>query len=225
MRLSLTLFSILLAGCGSSPKTNFYMLSAAGDAGRRSISFPVQLAAVHIPPSLDRKQMVRMTGQNSVKINETERWSAPLDLMIRNTLAEDLAGRLSKNRMILPDAPAPSGTGALVVVITEFGPDASGNVKLNGSWSLIAGGSGATVLERDFKITGPPGATADSMASAMSLALGQLATQIASSLSRVDSGDLAPSPPESPTPAAQNQSARFQRLGDGIGKVAFHRLN
>lgn len=178
---------LLLVGCGSSPKTNFYMLSPAGDAGRRSISFPVQLAAVHIPPSLDRKQMVRMTGENSVKISENERWSAPLDLMIRNTLAQDLATRLSRNQMILPNAPAPSGTATLVVAITQFAPDAAGNVRLSGSWSLVSGGSNTTVLERDFKITGLPAPTPESMASAMSNALGQLASQIASSLSRVTS--------------------------------------
>jgi hypothetical protein len=170
------------------------MLSAAGDAGRRSISFPVQLAAVHIPPSLDRKQMVRMTGENSVKISETDYWSAPLDLMIRNTLAQDLAARLPKNRMILPEAPAPSGTATLVAVITEFAPSDTGNIRLSGSWSLLSGGSSTTVLERSFKITGSPAPTAQSMASAMSSALGQLASQIASALAGFDAADLAPSP-------------------------------
>ena len=205
MRCGVILLAILLAGCGSSPKTNFYMLSAAGDVGRRSISFPVQLAAVHIPPSLDRKQMVRMTGQNSVKISETEHWSAPLDLMIRNTLAQDLSARLSKNRMILPDAPAPSGTATIVVAITEFAPDAAGNVRLSGSWSLLAGGSNGSVLEREFKITGAPGPTAESMASAMSDALGRLAAQIASSLSRVSPDELAPAPSGSPSPSPQKK--------------------
>ena len=198
MRLELTLLSVVLAGCGSSPKTNFYVLSAADDAGRRSISFPVQLASVHIPPSLDRKQMVRMTGENSVKISETERWSAPLDLMIRNTLAQDLAARLSRNQMILPDAPAPAGTATLVVTITQFAPDAAGNVRLSGSWSLVSGGSNTAVREREFKITGASGPTAESMANAMSSALGQLASQIVSSLSHVAASELNPPPEDLP---------------------------
>ncbi|HEX5176956.1 MAG TPA: PqiC family protein [Chthoniobacteraceae bacterium] len=175
---------ILLTGCASSPKTNFYTLNVVpGETGRRSISFPVQLAAVHLPPSLDRRQMVSMTDQNSVKVSETNRWSGALDEMVRNVLSQDLAARLPKGKVILPEAPAPGNTGTLVVTIAQFGPDASGEVKLNGSWALLNAGSPTPVLERDVLLNAGPAASPDATAAAMSQALGQLANKIAAALS------------------------------------------
>lgn len=177
--------SLLLASCGSSPRTHFFMLSAdqGGHAPASSVSFPVQLAAVHIPPALDRRQMVRMTGNNSVEISDTDRWSAPIGQMVRNVLAQDLTARLPEGRVILPDAPAPPGTHRLVVTISRFGPDANAAVRLDGSWVLLAAGADTAVMTRDFQLDSGPAPTADAAAQAMSRALGQLATEIAASLS------------------------------------------
>lgn len=60
---------LLLAGCGSSPKTHFYTLDVVRGAGGRQagLSAPIQLAAVHIPAALDRQSMVRRTGANAVE--------------------------------------------------------------------------------------------------------------------------------------------------------------
>jgi len=184
MRPCLTsLLLLLLAGCGSSPKTHFYTLNTVPAAtGRRSPSTRVQLSAVHVPPSLDRRQMVSMTGTNSVEISETNRWSAPFDEMVRNVLAQDLAARLSPNRIILPEAPAPPGTALLVVTIVTFAPDASGTVRLEGNWTLLSGESGAPTVERDFHLSTEAATTADAAAAAMSEALGRLADQIARAL-------------------------------------------
>jgi uncharacterized lipoprotein YmbA len=172
----------------------------------------VQVVAVHVPPSLDRKQMVRMTGRNNVKISETDRWSAPLDEMIRNVLAQDLVARLPKNRVILPDAPAPPGTGMIVVTIAQYGPDPSGDVKLNGSWTLLETGSNKPILERNFQLSGGTAASADATAAATSRVLAQLARVMSSVLSDTS----LPSPNEtapseaSPTPSASSTPATGQ---------------
>ncbi|MEO6872208.1 MAG: ABC-type transport auxiliary lipoprotein family protein [Chthoniobacterales bacterium] len=186
MQKILTLFSLLLfAGCGSSPKTHFYTLSVPpATTGRHSISSPVQLAAVHIPPTLDRVKMVRLTNENSVQISETDRWSAPFDEMVRNILSQDLVPLLPKGKVILPRAPAPPGTGTLVVTIATFGPNVGGEVKLNGSWALLSSNSGAPQLERTFQIDAGPAADAEATAAAMSRALGRLASTMAAGLSR-----------------------------------------
>lgn len=186
MRTTLALLSLLLlTGCGSSPETNFYTLSVTPvTTGRHSISSPVQLAAVHIPPTLDRVKMVRMTNENSVQISETDRWSAPFDEMVRNILSQDLAALLPKGKVILPRAPAPRGTGTLVVTIATFGPDAGGEVKLNGSWALLDNNSDAPELERTFQIDAGPAADAEATAAAMSRALSRLASTMAAGLSR-----------------------------------------
>ena len=59
-----------LAGCGSSPKTNFYTLSAAAapaPAGPR-ISYSVAIAAITLPDGIDRPQLVVRTGANQVSV-------------------------------------------------------------------------------------------------------------------------------------------------------------
>jgi hypothetical protein len=146
------------------------------------VSAPVQLAAVHLPPSLDRRQMVRMATANSVQISETDRWSAALDEMVRNVLARDLVARLPHDKLILPEAPAPAGTPSIVVTLTQFGPDANGTVTLNGSWSLLSGANQTPTLSREVHLTAGVAPDADASAAAMSQALGQLADRIAQSL-------------------------------------------
>jgi len=186
MRTTLTIITMsFLVGCGSSPKTNFYPLSVVSAAtGTRSISSPVQLSAVHLPPSLDRQQMVSMTGENRVEISETNRWSGAFDEMVRNILSQDLAARLPKGKVILPEAPAPRGTRTLVVTIAQFGPDASGAVRLSGSWALLSAASATPVLEHTVQLNAGPASSADATAAGMSQALGQLASKIAAALSK-----------------------------------------
>jgi uncharacterized protein len=180
MRPCLTTIALLvLAACGSSPKTHFYTLSVARTGDRSALSYPVQVTAIHLPPSLDRRQMVRMTSANSVEVSETNRWSGTLDDMIRNVLSQDLAKCVPKGRLILPEAPAPPGTRSLVVTLAQFGPDASREVRLTGSWALLGAGSDVPLMEHAVSINAGPAPDADAMAAAMSRALGELASAIA----------------------------------------------
>jgi len=70
-----------------------------------------------------------------------------------------------------------------LVSINRFAPDAAGRVMLDGSWSLLEGGSGKLLMSRPVRFESAAGAPdASSQASAMSALLGQLAQQIAGSL-------------------------------------------
>lgn len=195
MRKCLTSISValLLTGCGSSPKTHFYTLNTEpASIGRQAIGFPLQLTAVHLPPSLDRRQMVRMSGPNSVQISETDRWSASFGEMVRNVLAQDLSARLPNRKVILPRAPAPAGTAELVVTLAQFGPAANGRVGLRGSYALLGANSQTPVLERNFHIDAGPAPSAEATAAAMSQALGQLAGKIAAGVSRASPPNNSP---------------------------------
>lgn len=180
--LILALFAV--AGCGSSPKTNFFALSVApgGDSSRSTIAFAVQLVAVHIPPSLDRREMVRQLKGQSVEISDTDRWSAPLDEMIRNVLSQDLQNHLATGRVILPNAPAPKGTAGIVVTLADFAADADGRITLSGSWTLLDADTAKPALHREFDFHTDGGSGADAAAGGMSRLLGQLASDIASGL-------------------------------------------
>ncbi|HEY6578774.1 MAG TPA: PqiC family protein [Rhizomicrobium sp.] len=186
-RAIIILLFVGIAGCGSSPKTSFYALSVApdGNDSGSAVAFPIQVVAVHIPPSLDRNEMVRKSKGESVSISDTDRWSAPLGEMIRNVLSQDLQGRLPKGKVILPDAPAPAGTASIVVTIADFSAAADGRVALDGSWSLLKANTNTPNLHRDFDLQTNGGSGADAVAGGMSSLLGELADDIASTLAAV----------------------------------------
>lgn len=180
----LVLAALVLANCGTSPKTHYFTLAAVpAEQENASISSPVTVAAVHVPPSLDRREMVRRTGENTVDISNQDRWTAPLGDMIRGVLSHDLEMRLPQDKVVPPDAPPPPKTAQIVVSLDQFGPVGNGKAALHGSWSLLEGDRGRSVLRRDVALEVSSSArSGDAEAAAMSELLGQLATRIAATL-------------------------------------------
>lgn len=184
----------LTAACASSPPSSFYALrsvaprsaaqGATGSAGG-NVRSPVRIAAVHIPPRLDRQEIVRLGPGSRLEIGGLDRWGAPLDEMIQRVLTQDLLGRLPRGRVVLPSGPAPAGTDLIVLDVLEFQSDTSGAVRFEGSWSLLAPGGSAPLAIHDFNYTetaSPSGYAAE--AAVMSRMLGRLADDIAASLPR-----------------------------------------
>ena len=173
---------LLLAGCGSSPETHYYKLSVVGAEATHAAptAAPVQVTAVHLPPSLDRLERVVQSGPNRVQLSDQERWSAPLDEMARDVLSQDLRARLPPGAVVMPDAPAPKNTRQIVVSVAQFGPNADGEVELTGDWSLLKPGTDDVIGRQPVSLRTPAGRDADSQVGAMSRLLGQLAAQIAS---------------------------------------------
>ncbi len=92
--LAALLLSGILAACGSSPPSRYYVLSAQPDpAAVRQIGGSgrtLALGAVKLPGALDRPQIARQLGPNQLEYAETDRWAGPLDDMTRRVLAADL---------------------------------------------------------------------------------------------------------------------------------------
>jgi uncharacterized lipoprotein YmbA len=187
-RLAILSAGLLLAGCGHSPPTRFYTLDAvapahAVSAGPRA---PVQLSAVHLPPALDRPQVVTQIGPNRLHVSEQDQWGAPLDDMMRRTLAQDLLARLPAGDFVSPEAPRPTGARGLVVDVVQLQatPD---RVVLQANWTLTGGASGDVELSRTEQLSvelGAPakGRDAGAQADAISRLLGELSDRIAAAL-------------------------------------------
>lgn len=176
-----------LAACASSPPTQFYSLEAVraqssppqSDASG-SHPAPLRVAAVHIPPALDRREIVRVGAGDRLEISGQQRWGAPFDEMVQQVLTQDLVERLPPDEVVLPLGPAPSGTQSVVVDLLQFQGNAGGSVVLQGSWSLLKPGQGAPTLVRTFRYEDSAGAPdAAGAAAAMSRLLGHLADDIA----------------------------------------------
>jgi uncharacterized protein len=189
--------ALLLPACASSPPTHFVTLAAVSPVGETvpALSFPVQVDAVHIPATIDRNAVVRLTGSNTLSIDDQDHWGAPLGEMTRNVLAQDLAKRLPARTVIMPDAPSSPNTEHIVVNIATFREEAHGQVRLKGSWTLLKGDPARPVLTRDIDLEcNASGSDADEQAAAMSQLVGQLSDRIASDLAAARAADLASFP-------------------------------
>ncbi|MGH6829492.1 MAG: PqiC family protein [Rhizomicrobium sp.] len=175
--------AILVAGCGSSPQTHFFVLDEV--AGPHvAVAKPVQVVAVHIPPDLDRQEMVKEQAPDRLEVSSPNRWGAPFDEMVQLVLTQDLAARLPAHEVVFPNEPAPSNTLKLVVDILAFGSDPSGQVKFDGSWALVPTGSDQPSMDQHLQLVEAGGPDYASQAAAMSRVLGHLADRIAASLRR-----------------------------------------
>ncbi len=176
---------VVLAGCGSSPATQFFTLDAVrpSAAPAQSAGVPVQVVAVHIPAALDRQEMVRAGAANTLAVSDQHRWSAPLGDLVQRVLTQDLAERLPKGMVVFPEEPAPPAVSELVVDILQFQRDADGNVTFDGSWSLLPSGSDTRNLSRHVHLSEhASGPNYGEQASAMSRILAHVADQVAASV-------------------------------------------
>lgn len=172
------LAALLLCGCGSSPKTQFFVLDPV-DGEHVSNAKPIQVAAVHIPADLDRQEMVSEKAPGQLAVNDPNRWGAPFDEIVQRTLTQDLARRMPGQDVIFPDEPAPKDTLKVVVDILAFDADPSGQVKFDGSWSLVPPGSDQAIAGHHVQLASASGADQASQVATMSKLLGTLADQIA----------------------------------------------
>ena len=169
---------VLLAGCAATPKTRYYLLSVeppASDAPALAPAGSLTLAALHLPATTDRPQLVVRTGALTVDIREFDRWAEPFDTMVRHTLVQDLELRRGVS---VPGR----DERRLFVEIDEFMADTAGQARLSGHWwMLTAGEDQSQKLERSFALTQPMTSSVGvEVPAAMSTLLGKLADEIAS---------------------------------------------
>jgi uncharacterized protein len=86
----------LMAGCGSSPKVNYYSLQGPAQPPRQgqspqTPSLSVQVGLVSVPELVDRLQLVARLSDNRLEISDSNRWAEPLKSQIARHLAEQLA--------------------------------------------------------------------------------------------------------------------------------------
>ncbi len=179
--------ALTIAGCSHSPPMRYVTLSAAPAATPIASTgqiAPVQLTALHIPGELDRPEVVTQIAANRLSVDEGTRWGAPLAQMMRRTLAEDLLSRLPEGAFVLPEAPAPTNTRALVVTVVNLEADTNKTLRLQAAWSLSSGRPTRVVLTRQATIEAEmTEGDATGQAASLSRALGQLADRIAASIS------------------------------------------
>ena len=93
------LMTVVLAGCGLSPKEYFYTLSSSATSERTSASATTMIPSivvgpVTLPEIADRPQIVTRVGTNQVTVAEQHRWAASLRSEIPRVIAQNLSDLL-----------------------------------------------------------------------------------------------------------------------------------
>ena len=93
----------VVAGCGSTPTSRFYSLSAATEPTAPSSNLSIAVGPVSVPAVVDRPQIVVNVGPNQVRLEEFNRWAAPLQNNIARVVADNLVLMLGTPRVILSE--------------------------------------------------------------------------------------------------------------------------
>ena len=143
----LTVFFTLLAGCGSSLPTRYYVLHSWSDsanpkeesqpsAGEHCVSIGV--GPVKIADYLDRAEIVTRVTPNQLRLAEFDQWAEPLSQNISRVLADDLSGLLCvKSAVVFPWRGSVSIDYQIEVEILRMDGNLGGDATLEARWMVF----------------------------------------------------------------------------------------
>lgn len=139
-----------LAACGTSPKTNFYVLSTERvEPGELTSSLGIGLWKVALPVLLDRPEIVTREGENKVFYADFHQWAGGLDNNITLSIGRELSRRLKTDRLsISPWRAHKINDYQVKVYIYRFDGELGGDVVAKGTWNLL-NGEGDKELRRE----------------------------------------------------------------------------
>lgn len=181
-RTGLFLLCLLLAACGSTPKSSYYRLSAGASAGTGA-SPSVGIGPIQIPEYLNRNSMVFNRGDNQLHIASFERWAEPLSNGVQRVLGLNLSGALDTQNIRpfpWPASDAPAYGVQVWILALDTGPEAT---RLVAEWRLSAPGQEREVTRRisRFEEAGSD-ANGAVLAASYSRLLGRLGDDIAAAI-------------------------------------------
>jgi uncharacterized protein len=91
----------LAAGCASTPASRYYTLRATSGPTATSSNLSIAVGPVSVPAVVDRPQIVVNVGPNQVRLEEFNRWAAPLQNNIARVVADNLVLMLGTARVTL----------------------------------------------------------------------------------------------------------------------------
>ncbi|MGB5326737.1 MAG: PqiC family protein [Gammaproteobacteria bacterium] len=175
---------VLLAACGSSPKTEFYQLNAdmssAMQAANLSEGPAIGVWQVELPDLLDRSEIVTRDNQFKIAMADFSWWAGNLSQNMSLLIVTELSQQLQSNRVVMSPWPSYRKNDYQVIVrVQRFDGVLGGEVVLRGLWSLLDG-DGTEELNRqvfEFK-TNTADLTYQEMVTAMSRLTVKLAEQL-----------------------------------------------
>jgi len=135
---------LVLSGClsNTSKPASFYVLNA--DMSQTPVNTnkekapAVEIAALQIPPYLDRKQIVIRHSENRLHFSEQHRWGGKLRKNLSRVLVKNLSHLLQSSRIAaIPHSLPINPQYQLEVTILQFERNPEGRIALSAQWRLV----------------------------------------------------------------------------------------
>jgi uncharacterized lipoprotein YmbA len=173
---------VSLAGC-ASPASRFYTLSAVPADATTASSVSVAVGPVVVPAAVDRPQIVVSMGPNQVRLDEFNRWAAPLQSTMARVIAENLVAMLGTPRVTLSSQMASAGVDYRAVIEVQRFESAPGEAAtLDAVWTVSRDRDGTSQTGRTTVREATPDRGYDALAAAHSRAVARLSRDIADSV-------------------------------------------
>jgi uncharacterized protein len=177
----LTLITVV-AGC-ASPPSRFYSLSAATEPTAPSSNLSIAVGPVSVPAVVDRPQIVVNVGPNQVRLEEFNRWAAPLQNNIARVVADNLVLMLGTPRVILSEQLLSADADYRAAIDVQSFQSAPGEAALlDAVWSVRRSKDGKAETGRTTVRETVQEKSYDALAAAHSRALARLSRDIAAAV-------------------------------------------
>lgn len=135
---------LMLSGClsNNTKPASFYVLNA--DLSQAPVNTDkekapaVEIAALHIPPYLDRKQIVTRQSENQLHFSEQNRWGGKLRKNLSRVLVKNLSHLLQSSRIAaIPHSLPIKPQYRLEVTVVQFERIAESRIVLSAQWRIV----------------------------------------------------------------------------------------
>ena len=184
---NLCALATLATGCASTPASRFYTLSAASVPAATSSKLSVAVGPVSVPAMVDRPQIVVDIGPNQVRLEEFNRWAAPLQNNIARVVADNLVVMLGTPRVTLAAQSLSADADYRVAIEVQSFQSVPGEAAIvDAVWTVRRIKDGKTELGRTTVRETVQDKGYDALAAAHSRALARLSQDIAAAMRALD---------------------------------------
>lgn len=180
-----------LAGCASTPPSEFYLLTAAGEeaSGPGTASgLCVHVEPVSLPEYLNRPQLVTRDDAGGLRLVEFHRWAEPLEEAVPRVLARNLAAELRTPCVFAPRESARTPADYRVFLnLRRLDGQPGREVALQALWTVTPLDKDLPPTVKSSRITESTGSHAyEHYVSATARALAELSREIAAEIQRME---------------------------------------
>jgi uncharacterized protein len=178
---------LMLVGCGTTPNPRFYALTGAPAPPASSSTMSVSVGPVTIPAAVDRPQIVLTVGPNRVRLEEFDRWEAPLQNDIARAVAANLVAALGTSRVMLASAPVTATVDYRAIIeIQQFESTLGQTALLDAVWAVSRPKDGKSQTGRTTAREATSDGSFDALAAAHSRAVGRLSHDLANAVRELE---------------------------------------